>query len=95
MAKFVNIDGLKPIKVFLSAYAEEPILVYKKEDIDRRITENSESEVHGHWIHVAGMNSRCSVCERYFPVSEFMKRPFDIKFCPNCGARMDEEEQNE
>lgn len=36
MAKYIDIDGLKPIKVFLSVYAEEPILVYKKEDIDRR-----------------------------------------------------------
>ena len=46
--------------------------------------------VHGHWKHVAGMNSKCSVCERYFPVNEFVKRPFDINYCPNCGAKMDE-----
>lgn len=91
MAKYIDIDGLKTIKVFLSAYAEESILVYRKEDIDRRISENAESEVHGHWIHVAGMNSRCSVCEKYFPVNEFLKRPFDIKFCPQCGAEMGEE----
>lgn len=49
--------------------------------------------VHGHWEQVAGMNSKCSVCERYFPVNEFVKRPFDINHCPNCGAKMDEEEQ--
>lgn len=46
--------------------------------------------VHGHWEQVAGMNSKCSVCERYFPVNEFVKRPFDINHCPNCGAKMDE-----
>ena len=45
---------------------------------------------HGHWKHVAGMNSKCSECDRYFPVSEFDKRPFDINYCPNCGAKMDE-----
>lgn len=51
--------------------------------------------VHGHWKHVAGMNSKCSVCERYFPVNEFVKRPFDINYCPNCGAKMDKEEEND
>ena len=45
--------------------------------------------VHGQWVHVTGMNSKCSVCERYFPVNDFAKRPFDINFCPNCGAKMD------
>ena len=43
---------------------------------------------HGKWKHVAGMNSKCSVCSHYFPVTEFDSRPFDINFCPNCGARM-------
>lgn len=44
----------------------------------------------GKWKHVAGMNSKCSVCSHYFPVIEFDSRPFDINFCPNCGAKMDE-----
>lgn len=44
---------------------------------------------HGKWEHVAGMNSKCSICSHYFPVSEFNSRPFDINFCPACGARMD------
>lgn len=43
---------------------------------------------HGRWKHIAGMNSKCSECERYFPVQEFDSRPFDINFCPHCGARM-------
>lgn len=43
----------------------------------------------GKWKHVAGMNSKCSVCSHYFPVTEFDSRPFDINFCPQCGARMD------
>ena len=42
----------------------------------------------GKWKHVAGMISKCSVCSHYFPISEFDSRPFDINFCPNCGARM-------
>lgn len=43
---------------------------------------------HGEWKHVAGMNSKCSVCSHYFPVTEFDSRPFDINYCPNCGADM-------
>ena len=43
---------------------------------------------HGKWKHIAGMNSKCSVCSHYFPVIEFDSRPFDINFCPNCGADM-------
>lgn len=54
------------------------------------ITETDVQPVkHGEWKHVAGMISKCSVCSHYFPVSEFDSRPFDINFCPNCGARMD------
>ena len=46
----------------------------------------------GKWKHVVGMNSKCSVCSHYFPVIEFDSRPFDINFCPNCGADMREKE---
>ena len=55
------------------------------------IQADEQPVVHGHWEQVAGMNSKCSVCEKYFPVNEFVKRPFDINYCPNCGAKMDKE----
>lgn len=49
---------------------------------------DAEPVRHGKWKHVAGMNSKCSECGRYFPVKEFDSRPFDINYCPNCGAKM-------
>ncbi len=52
-------------------------------------TADVEPVKHGKWKHVAGMNSKCSVCSHYFPVTEFDSRPFDINYCPNCGAKMD------
>ena len=59
----------------------------------RRIDQMPSADVqpvkHGKWKHVAVMNSKCSVCSHYFPVTEFDSRPFDINYCPNCGARMD------
>ena len=58
-------------------------------------TADVEPVKHGHWKHVAGMNSKCSECDRYFPVSEFDKRPFDVNYCPCCGAKMDGEEVQE
>ena len=48
----------------------------------------------GKWIRVAGMNERCSVCNQYFPLSDFTDRPFWINFCPNCGADMRGEEHD-
>ena len=55
-------------------------------------TIEAEPVRHGKWKHVAGMNSKCSECGRYFPVKEFDSRPFDINYCPNCGAKMDGKE---
>lgn len=43
----------------------------------------------GEWIKVPGMNERCSVCNKYFPLSFFEDRPFEINYCPNCGAKME------
>ncbi len=54
----------------------------------------AEPVKHGKWKHVPGMNSKCSECGRYFPVREFESRPFDINYCPNCGAKMEEEDDD-
>ncbi len=40
------------------------------------------------WIKVRGMNEQCSNCKKYFPLSDFNERPFNINYCPNCGAKM-------
>ena len=50
---------------------------------------SAQPERTGKWIRVAGMNERCSVCNQYFPLSYFTNRPFEINYCPNCGARME------
>ena len=57
--------------------------------IDDEPTADVQPVKHGKWKHVAGMNSKCSVCSHYFPVTEFDSRPFDINYCPDCGAKMD------
>lgn len=45
--------------------------------------------IHAKWIHHTGMNSECSNCGSFFPVTEFKQRPFKVNHCINCGARMD------
>lgn len=60
------------------------------EEIIKALEADVQPVKRGEWKHIAGMNSKCSECERYFPVQEFESRPFDINFCPHCGARMDE-----
>ena len=48
----------------------------------------------GKWVKIPGMNEYCSACNRFFPLSYFQGRPFEINYCPHCGAKM-EEKQNE
>ena len=48
--------------------------------------------VHGKWIKVPRMNDQCDQCKHYFPVVDFINRPFQINFCPYCGADMREPE---
>ncbi|MBO5163229.1 MAG: hypothetical protein J6B75_02120 [Ruminococcus sp.] len=52
-------------------------------------TVEAEPVRHGTWKHCPGMNSKCLECGQYFPVDEFDSRPFDINYCPNCGAKME------
>lgn len=49
----------------------------------------------GHWIIVQGMNEQCSNCKKFFPLLDFKCRPFEINYCPNCGAYMVESEDKE
>ena len=44
---------------------------------------------HGHWIFRGDYTSTCSCCNNDVDV-DHKKEP---KYCPDCGAKMDEEEQ--
>ena len=46
----------------------------------------------GSWKKVPGMNEQCDQCGKYFPLSYFYDRPFEINYCPSCGAKMGVEE---
>ena len=46
----------------------------------------------GKWVKIPGMNEYCSACNQFFPLSYFQGRPFEINYCPNCGAKMEEKQ---
>ena len=43
----------------------------------------------GKWVKLPGMNEYCSACNQFFPLSYFQGRPFEINYCPHCGAMME------
>ena len=62
-----------------------------KETIDEMPTIDAEHVWHGKWIkefeNEDGRNLRCSECRMVF----YVGKGRDGNYCPNCGARMDEE----
>ena len=46
---------------------------------------------HGRWIKISERNYKCSVCEDWWAGDE--EEIKTLKYCPNCGARMDEVEE--
>lgn len=54
-------------------------------------TVDAEPIRHGHWINDFGSPLKCSSCGIVGKVNEITLRA-DFKFCPNCGAKMDESE---
>ena len=61
------------------------------------MTEYGKSIVHGHWIDVNGLYI-CSVCNSLVSMESTGFTEFDLftyKYCPHCGAIMDEREEDD
>lgn len=77
------------------------IPVITKEEIDRLPTVEAEPVRHGHWIEhpfsavFEKVHSKdqivCSCCEEAF--NAFFNETERFKYCPNCGAKMDERKE--
>lgn len=89
MRRYIDIDKLKE---FYKPYAERKLSVPVDVillNIDDMPTEDVQEVQHGRWIN-HGSFEVCSVCgeEQYGHDS-------GRHYCPNCGAKMDEECENE
>ena len=58
-------------------------------DIENAPTVDAEPVKHGHWINDFSSPLKCSSCGIVSKANEFTLRR-DFKFCPYCGAKMDE-----
>lgn len=47
--------------------------------------------VHGHWIHLGGGLTKCSICKWIF--KDVYDQDNEDTFCRKCGAKMDEEKE--
>lgn len=60
----------------------------------RAIKEASSTDVapvrHGRWYWAKDGHCKCSVCEQYATVKRLVVK---TNYCPNCGAKMDLEEE--
>jgi hypothetical protein len=53
-------------------------------------TVDAEPVRHGKWIGYAGtIGNECSVCGKWIDV---LQGTAEMNYCPNCGARMDEDD---
>jgi len=57
-------------------------------------TPTVDAERHGHWEYLYDENYKCSECGDWWVFIEGTPKDNGANFCPHCGARMDEEEDD-
>ena len=63
-------------------------------DITISALKNKDNYKHGHWIlldECTNAGVYCSVCHKKVYKEQYANQKLKSKFCPNCGAIMDEE----
>ena len=85
MARYIDVDKLdklfgEPTEVFLSRL-----------DLKMPPTADVRENVHGEWVEDSPLVKKCSKCGYH----DFDWRTKNYNFCPHCGYRMEEGEQDE
>lgn len=91
MIRYINADEAKKDldERGFDFFTSEQDINEAKRWLDEQPAQNVEPVKHGHW---AGTDNYafvvCSVCRSYWVDRD---EKYDFKYCPNCGAKMDEE----
>lgn len=86
MAEYIEREALKSQIAENKLMAREPAAKRILAMIDDMPTANVAPVVHGRWVY----GCQCSVCgDRHGPYNSRHKPYYN--YCPNCGAKMDEE----
>lgn len=91
--RMIDADALKEKKVYSRERREYVVPVC---EIDWQPTIDAVPAVHGHWIEtvyqsVMLLECKCSICGVKDFGMNLPKYYFERKYCPYCGAKMDEE----
>lgn len=99
--RLVDADALQKDPLFLLAVDNYGI----SEIIEALPTVDAEPIRHGHWIGESQTKFeklffpqrvfKCSVCGNYLDFDGVNAGRGSANFCPNCGAKMDEEDRND
>ena len=77
--------------IMMSRYIDAEPLEHRSPKLRALILEQPTADVepvrHGHW---EGKTYKCSLCGKWV---DPLQGDADMNYCPNCGARMDGEEQ--
>ena len=92
---YIGILTLSGVGGVLSLFTFEAIITgirKLKQIFSNRRQFREKSVVHGHWEQVDDTKCRCSNCDIIALIGLYPHG--DKNYCPNCGAKMDEEEHN-
>lgn len=103
MARYIDADkAIEYLKKHKRMCLERNVVLRADEDdvikfIDTKCPTEDVAEVkHGHWIEKVDWDScyyECSACGNEWICIEGTPLDNDMNFCPHCGAKMDEEEE--
>ena len=93
MAEYIEREALKSQIAENKLMAREPATKRILAMIDDMPTANVAPVVHGHWTQVDDTKCRCSNCDIIALIGLYPHG--DKNYCPNCGAKLVEEEHND